>query len=69
MHQGNQKTDTHRDENDNTHQAINTPKFFEYDLVWQLIDKMPDRDHTTFCVMCKRYASAHLVQEAINQYI
>ncbi|KAI3497365.1 hypothetical protein L1887_39922 [Cichorium endivia] len=45
-------------------------KFFEYDLAWQLIDKMPerDRDHTTFRVMFKRYASAHLVQEAMDTY-
>lgn len=43
-------------------------KFFEYDLAWQLINKMRDRDHTTFRVMFKRYASAHLVQEAISAY-
>ncbi|KAL8192438.1 hypothetical protein R6Q57_027623 [Mikania cordata] len=43
-------------------------KFFEYDLAWQLIDKMPERDHTTFRVMFKRYASAHLVQEAFDTY-
>ncbi|CAH1429348.1 unnamed protein product [Lactuca virosa] len=43
-------------------------KFFEYDLAWQLIDKMPVRDHTTFRVMFKRYVSAHLVQEAISTY-
>ncbi|KAD3069230.1 hypothetical protein R6Q59_016727 [Mikania micrantha] len=43
-------------------------KFFEYDLAWQLIDKMPERDHKTFRVMFKRYASAHLVQEALDTY-
>ncbi|KAJ0759021.1 putative tetratricopeptide-like helical domain superfamily [Helianthus annuus] len=43
-------------------------KFFEFDLARQLIDEMPERDHTTFRVMFKRYASAHLVQEAIDCY-
>ncbi|KAI3681485.1 hypothetical protein L6452_36284 [Arctium lappa] len=43
-------------------------KFFEFDLAWQLLDKMPERDHTTFRVMFKRYASAHLVQEAISTF-
>ncbi|KAK1420130.1 hypothetical protein QVD17_21478 [Tagetes erecta] len=43
-------------------------KFFEFDLAHQLLDKMPERDHTTFRVMFKRYVSAHLVQEAIDCY-
>ncbi|KAI3800439.1 hypothetical protein L1987_28530 [Smallanthus sonchifolius] len=43
-------------------------KFFEFDLAWQLLDEMPERNHTTFRVMFKRYASAHLVQEALDTY-
>ncbi|XP_071699515.1 pentatricopeptide repeat-containing protein At1g80550, mitochondrial-like [Rutidosis leptorrhynchoides] len=43
-------------------------KFFEFDLARQLLDKMPERNHGTFRVIFKRYASAHLVQEAIDIY-
>lgn len=43
-------------------------KFFEFDLARQLLDKMPERNHATFRVIFKRYASAHLVQEAIDVY-
>ncbi|KAI3741205.1 hypothetical protein L1987_58875 [Smallanthus sonchifolius] len=43
-------------------------KFFEFDLALQLLDEMPERSHTTFRVMFKRYASAHLVQEALDTY-
>nr|GEU32973.1 hypothetical protein [Tanacetum cinerariifolium] len=43
-------------------------KFFEYDIARQLLDRMPERNHATFRVMFKRYALAHLVQEAIDMY-
>ncbi|XP_047313184.1 pentatricopeptide repeat-containing protein At1g80550, mitochondrial-like [Impatiens glandulifera] len=48
-------------------------KFFEFDLAWDLIDQMRRNEHsfpnhTTFRVLFKRYASAHLVQEALMAY-
>nr|XP_043619188.1 pentatricopeptide repeat-containing protein At1g80550, mitochondrial [Erigeron canadensis]XP_043619189.1 pentatricopeptide repeat-containing protein At1g80550, mitochondrial [Erigeron canadensis]XP_043619190.1 pentatricopeptide repeat-containing protein At1g80550, mitochondrial [Erigeron canadensis]XP_043619191.1 pentatricopeptide repeat-containing protein At1g80550, mitochondrial [Erigeron canadensis]XP_043619192.1 pentatricopeptide repeat-containing protein At1g80550, mitochondrial [Eriger len=43
-------------------------KFFEFELAHQLFDKMPERDHATIRVMFKRYASAHLVHEAIGVF-
>ncbi|XP_058111390.1 pentatricopeptide repeat-containing protein At1g80550, mitochondrial-like [Magnolia sinica] len=48
-------------------------KFFEFDLAWGLIGRMQERqpispDHTTFRIMFKRYASAHLIKEAVDTY-
>ncbi|KAL6012051.1 hypothetical protein ACLOJK_002526 [Asimina triloba] len=48
-------------------------KFFEFDLAWGLIRRMREDgciapDHTTFRIMFKRYASAHLVKEAVETY-
>ncbi|KAK6120496.1 hypothetical protein DH2020_045754 [Rehmannia glutinosa] len=48
-------------------------KFFEFDIAWNLIDKMRENpysspDHTTFRVLFKRYISAHLVKEAIDTF-
>ncbi|XP_022953157.1 pentatricopeptide repeat-containing protein At1g80550, mitochondrial [Cucurbita moschata] len=48
-------------------------KFFEFDLSWELIQRMlqspfASPDHATFRIMFKRYASAHLVSEAIAAY-
>lgn len=48
-------------------------KFFEFDLSWDLINRMKQNphslpDHTTFRIMFKRYASAHLVKEAMDTY-
>ncbi|KAK1361494.1 Pentatricopeptide repeat-containing protein, mitochondrial [Heracleum sosnowskyi] len=50
-------------------------KFFEFDIAWELIDKMSKTnrveslpDHVTFRVMFKRYVSARLVKEAVNTY-
>lgn len=48
-------------------------KFFEFDLCWNLIQRMKDHqfshpNHTTFRIMFKRYLSAHLVQETIDIY-
>ncbi|KAK6147840.1 hypothetical protein DH2020_018752 [Rehmannia glutinosa] len=48
-------------------------KFFEFDIAWNLIEKMRENpysspDHTTFRVLFKRYISAHLVKEAIDTF-
>ena len=48
-------------------------KFFEFQLSWDLIQRMQKNpsscpDHTTFRIMFKRYVSAHLVNEAIDTY-
>ncbi|KAH0993727.1 hypothetical protein GBA52_005210 [Prunus armeniaca] len=48
-------------------------KFFEFELCWNLIQKMKQNpvsvpDHTTFRILFKRYVSAHLVKEAIDTY-
>lgn len=48
-------------------------KFFEFDLIWGLIERMKADpasypDHITFRIVFKRYASAHLVEEATNAY-
>ncbi|CAN0825106.1 Pentatricopeptide repeat-containing protein At1g80550, mitochondrial [Linum grandiflorum] len=43
-------------------------KFFEFDLSWRLIERMPNPDHSTFRVLFKRYVYAHLVQEALLAY-
>ncbi|CAA0816443.1 Pentatricopeptide repeat-containing protein -mitochondrial [Striga hermonthica] len=48
-------------------------KFFEFDAAWNLIEKARSNphsspDHTTFRVLFKRYASAHLVKEAIDAF-
>ncbi|KAF9614533.1 hypothetical protein IFM89_019196 [Coptis chinensis] len=42
-------------------------KFFEFDLAWEIINnKMDAPDYTTFRILFKRYASAHMVNEAID---
>ncbi|XP_068660127.1 pentatricopeptide repeat-containing protein At1g80550, mitochondrial [Aristolochia californica] len=48
-------------------------KFFEFNLAWDLIRQMQSDsgispDSATFRIMFKRYAAAHLVQEAIDTY-
>ncbi|KAL9357213.1 hypothetical protein Peur_050466 [Populus x canadensis] len=48
-------------------------KFFEFDLSWDLIQRMRNNpfstpNHTTFRVLFRRYISAHLVNEAISVY-
>ncbi|KAL3633100.1 hypothetical protein CASFOL_026084 [Castilleja foliolosa] len=48
-------------------------KFFEFDIAWNLIERMKKKphslpDHTTFRVLFKRYLSAHLVKEAIDTF-
>ncbi|KAL5698453.1 hypothetical protein ACHQM5_029486 [Ranunculus cassubicifolius] len=43
-------------------------KFFEFDLAWKLIKNMNGPDHTTFRILFKRYAAAHMVNEAIDVY-
>ncbi|XXG59017.1 hypothetical protein AAC387_Pa04g1178 [Persea americana] len=48
-------------------------KFFEFDLAWSLIARMRKSplsrpDHATFRIIFKRYASAHLVKEAVDAY-
>ncbi|XP_052182415.1 pentatricopeptide repeat-containing protein At1g80550, mitochondrial [Diospyros lotus] len=48
-------------------------KFFEFDRAWNLIDRMRTDphslpNHATFRVLFKRYASAHLVEEAISTF-
>lgn len=48
-------------------------KFFEFDLSWDLIQRMrkvPNSvpNHLTFRILFKRYISAHLVKEAIDTY-
>ncbi|XP_068327642.1 pentatricopeptide repeat-containing protein At1g80550, mitochondrial [Pyrus communis] len=48
-------------------------KFFEFELSWNLINKMKHNpetvpNYTTFRVLFKRYVSAHLVNEAIDVY-
>ncbi|KAI4329377.1 hypothetical protein L6164_021646 [Bauhinia variegata] len=48
-------------------------KFFEFQLSWDLIQRMRKNpfsfpDHTTFRIVFKRYALAHLVDEAIQTY-
>ncbi|XP_015581641.1 pentatricopeptide repeat-containing protein At1g80550, mitochondrial [Ricinus communis] len=48
-------------------------KFFEFDLSWDLIERMTKApcsmpNHATFRILFKRYASAHLVNEAKYAY-
>lgn len=48
-------------------------KFFEFDLSWDLIQRMRTNalampNHATFRVLFKRYVCAHLVNEAISVY-
>lgn len=48
-------------------------KFFEFDLIWDLIKRMKEDpvaypNHVTFRILFKRYASAHLVEEAMDAY-
>ncbi|RVX06626.1 Pentatricopeptide repeat-containing protein, mitochondrial [Vitis vinifera] len=48
-------------------------KFFEFDLIWVLIQRMKADpvaypNHVTFRFVFKRYAAAHLVEEAMNAY-
>ncbi|KAK3004843.1 hypothetical protein RJ639_018653 [Escallonia herrerae] len=48
-------------------------KFFEFDLAWNLVDRMKQDvyslpDHTTFRVMFKRYVMAHLIKEAFSTF-
>ncbi|KAJ9178975.1 hypothetical protein P3X46_010811 [Hevea brasiliensis] len=48
-------------------------KFFEFDLSWDLIQRMRTvpcsmPNHVTFRILFKRYISAHLVTEAINTF-
>ncbi|XP_015871592.3 pentatricopeptide repeat-containing protein At1g80550, mitochondrial [Ziziphus jujuba] len=48
-------------------------KFFEFDLSWDLIQRMNQNpfsrpDHSTLRIMYKRYVSAHLVKEAMDAY-
>lgn len=48
-------------------------KFFEFDLAWELVCKMrsdpaASPGHSTFRVLFKRYAAAHLVQEAVAAF-
>ncbi|KAL2504124.1 Pentatricopeptide repeat-containing protein [Abeliophyllum distichum] len=48
-------------------------KFFEFDIAWDLIQRMKNRqsslpDHATFRILFKRYVSAHLVKETIDVF-
>ncbi|KAL3528922.1 hypothetical protein ACH5RR_008244 [Cinchona calisaya] len=49
-------------------------KFFEFDIAWNLIEKMRKScsfsftNRTTFRILFKRYVSAHLVKEAISTF-
>ncbi|XP_050235175.1 pentatricopeptide repeat-containing protein At1g80550, mitochondrial [Mercurialis annua] len=45
-------------------------KFFEFDKITELIERMPCSipNHTTYRILFKRYASAHLVNSAIHAY-
>ncbi|CAA6674668.1 unnamed protein product [Spirodela intermedia] len=48
-------------------------KFFEFDLAWEIVCKMRSDPaafpgHSTFRVLFKRYAAAHLVQEAVAAF-
>ncbi|KAL3835501.1 hypothetical protein ACJIZ3_010237 [Penstemon smallii] len=48
-------------------------KFFEFDIALTMVERMRKNsssllDHTTFRILFKRYASAHLVNEAIDAF-